>query len=334
MIKTVKVATDRASDETKTVLPAEVARGVYVEHSPSAEALKLMHLLIGKAGGRMADDTHHSLRLADINSIEGMRNHGRASLKGLFIELRAVVLSLDNTDEKIEIIGGFIDHAKIDYSDEINGEVLITWWFGRAFREMAAASYHWAIMDRQTILAMTSRYSILLFQHIASLANLKHINSKTFTVAEMRALLGVMDGKLERFANLKARALQPAVEEINHVSRLSLEATYQKTGRTVTSVSIAWQFKADLTPVKAAQSNHSIARNGKRKEAQERLSFPATGSVQYTDPWEGIARTNCNWDHAKIADAFRSFCAQRNIKLDAKSIEEIFANFCKKQARI
>lgn len=53
MIKTLLVAADRAHDETKTVLPAEVARGVYIENPPSAETLKLMHLLIGTAGGRM-----------------------------------------------------------------------------------------------------------------------------------------------------------------------------------------------------------------------------------------------------------------------------------------
>jgi len=47
MKKTIQVATDRAYDETKTVLPAEMARGVYLHHAPSLRALKLMHLMIG-----------------------------------------------------------------------------------------------------------------------------------------------------------------------------------------------------------------------------------------------------------------------------------------------
>jgi len=71
MIKTKQIAADRAHDETKTVLPAEVARGVYIENPPGAEALKLMHLLIGKAGGRMAEDVRHELRLADIKKLTG-----------------------------------------------------------------------------------------------------------------------------------------------------------------------------------------------------------------------------------------------------------------------
>ena len=161
-----------------------------------------------------------------------------------------------------------------------------------------------------------------------------HVQSKAFTVAELRSLLGIQEGKITRFSNFKQKALQPAIAEINNVSRLTLEATYHKTGRTVTSVTISWQVKADIEAAKQAQSDHSIARNGKRKEAMERLSFPATGSAKYCDPWERIARENCNWDHAKIADAFRSFCAQKKIPLDAKKIEEIFANFCAKQQKI
>ena len=334
MTKTIQVAKDRAFDETKTVLPSEVARGVYIENPPSAEALKLMHLLIGKAGGAMAEDRRHDLKLADIKKLTGMRNHSRATLRQLFTELAGAVIIFDDTEAQCEIIGGFLDQARLDYKDDLNGDILIAWWFGRAFRDMAAASNHWAIIDRQTVFALSSKYSILLFQHIASLVNLSHVARKTFTVAELRSLLGIQEGKLVQFSHFRTRALQPAFAEINNVSRLTLEATYHKTGRTVTSVSIAWHVKADLAPIKQAQSDHSIAREGKRKEAQERLSFPATGSVKYSDPWERIASENCNWDHAKIADAFRSFCAQKNIPLDAKSIEEIFTNFCSKQPKI
>ncbi len=56
MGKTLDVAHDRAFDQTKTVLPAEVARGTYMQNAPSLQALKLMHLMIGTAGGRMADE--------------------------------------------------------------------------------------------------------------------------------------------------------------------------------------------------------------------------------------------------------------------------------------
>lgn len=83
MGKTVQVAADRAHDDTKTVVPAELVRGIYIENPPGAQALKLMHLLISIAGGRMADDVQHELRMADMKAIEGMRNHDRATLRAL-----------------------------------------------------------------------------------------------------------------------------------------------------------------------------------------------------------------------------------------------------------
>lgn len=90
---------------------------------------------------------------------------------------------------------------------------------------MAEKSCHWAILDRQTVFALSSKYSILLFQHVTSLVNLNHITSKTFTVAELRAVFGVTEGKIERFANLNRDVIQPAIAEINQTSRLTLTST-------------------------------------------------------------------------------------------------------------
>ena len=96
MGKTIEVAADRAYDQTKTVLPAEMARGTYMQNVPGLAALKLMHLMIGTAGGRMADDVRHEMRLSDIRAIEGMKHHDRASLTPLFAELAAAVLISDD----------------------------------------------------------------------------------------------------------------------------------------------------------------------------------------------------------------------------------------------
>ena len=150
-----------------------------------------------------------------------MRNHTRATLRQLFIELAGAVMVFDDTEAQCEIIGGFLDRAKLDYSHEISDNLMVAWWFGGAFREMAEKSCHWAIMDRQTVFALSSKYSILLFQHIASLVNLNHMNSKTFTVAELRAVMGVPEGKLSQFGHFNNRAIQPAIAEVNQTSRLN-----------------------------------------------------------------------------------------------------------------
>lgn len=339
MGKTTEVAADRAFDNTKTVLPAEVARGVYMQHAPSLRALKLMHLMIGKAGGRMADDTTHQMRLSDIKKITGMQNHTRQTLVPLFAELHAATLIHDDTEKMRLTIGGLLDETTVDYRDEVSGDILITWGFGRTFRRMAQDSNHWAILDRQAVFNLGSKYSVLLFQHISSMTNLKHIHSKKFTVAELRAVLGVPDDKMPRFSHLKSRAIEPAIVEINSdLTRLHLTATYHKTGRTVAEVEIAWDVEADLAKVKAELDRPKAGRKARRDGTAETLvtAFPDSGSVKDTQPWDKIARDNAPRldgrhvpDLRMLADTFRKWCAAKSIPLDGTSIEKTFATWCK-----
>jgi hypothetical protein len=339
MGKTTQVAADRAYDQTKTVLPAEVAQGVYMQNAPSLSALKLMHLMIGTAAGRMADDVRHEFRLSAIRKIEGMDNLTRKSVVPLFAELRAATMISDDATEMRTVIGGLLDMAVVDYRHEVSGDTLITWSFGKMFRDMARDSNHWAILDRQAVFHLGSKYSVLLFQHISSLTNLKHITSKRFTVSELRAVLGVSEGKLARFANLKQMALTPAITEISSdLTRLTLTATYHKIGRTVAEVEIAWEVKEDLTKVKAEHDRPKVGRKARMNGTAETpvLTFPASGSIKDTQPWDKIARDNApklegrhTPDLRQLADTFRKWCEGKSINLDASSIEKSFTTWCK-----
>ena len=332
MIKTTQVASDRDFDDTKTVIPAEYARGVYIEHPPSAQALKLMHLLISKAGGRIADDVQHEIRLADIKAIEGMRNHSRDTLRALFIELSSSVMHFDDREALCEIIGNFMDEIKLDYSQEVSSDLVVKWYFGRTFRTMAEQSNHWAIIDRQTVFALSSRYSILLFQYFASLQGLKYKTGEVFTVPQIRSLLGIPDGKIKRFADLKKDILTPAIAEINQLSRFSLTAIPRKTGRTVTTIEITWESKPDLTKEKRELQSSKIGRKARRNGTEDKpiIIFPETGVISYDEPFVTIARKYGNGkDINLIAQDFRRW-AQGKFELNDIKIVERFTAFCKK----
>lgn len=339
MGKTVQVATDRAFDKTKTVLPAEVARGTYMQNPPGLAALKLMHVLIGQAGGRMGEDVEHRVRLSEVRGVEGLRHHDRASLAPLFAELQAAVLISDDTERKRLTIGGLLDIAEVDYRDEASGDLVISWYFSRMFTRMAAASDHWAILDRQTAFRLKSRYSMLLFQHISSLVNLDRVTSKTFTVAELRAVLGVEPGKLERFADLNKWALKPAIEEISTESRFVLTVTPRKTGRTVASITIEWAEKPseDRQALKAEMDRHSAGRKARRNGSAEMVAraFPVSGGIEFDQHWRDLKQAaGCNMDNTMIADKFRAWCAGKGLALDAQNIEQAFSSFCAKVGRV
>lgn len=338
MGKTLQVARDRASDNTKTVLPTEVARGVYIKNAPGLQALKLMHLMIGTAGGRMADDVTHQMRLADIRRIDGMRNHDRASLTPLFEELSAAVLTHDDPEKRIVTIGGLLDETRIDYRNEDSGDLLVSWTFRSTFRRMAAQSNHWAIIDRQTVFHLRSQYSVLLFQHVSSLVGLDRVRSKTFDLADLRAVFGLQDGKLDRFSNFNQRVLQPAIAEINQLARFFISASPVKEGRNVVGVRIEWAAKPSLTETRKELAVHSAGRKARRSGNAETVvgapSFPPTHGVAFTPPFStiseaaGIVTAQGSRD---VADAFRAVLREKRVPLDAKNIVALFEDFVRNQ---
>lgn len=333
MGKTIEVAADRAYDDTKSVLPTEYARGVFIEHAPTAQGLKLMHLMIARAGGALAEDRMHEMRLSDIRKIKGLQNHDKASLIPLFREIRAATFSFDDPVKKQARIGGFLDTANIDYKYDDHGEIKVRWWFSRLFCEVAEKSDHWAIMDRQTVFTLKSKYSILLFQYLASLVNLDYRNSEVLALSDLRSVLSVADGKLSSWNDLNRYALKPAIAEINQLSRFKVEVKLIKDGRHVDAVRLVWQHKPDLSETKAELGRPKVGRKARRDGSAEKPeeTFPATGGIRYSEPWATLARSNGNGkDINLIADDFRSWCAGKSIKLDSPKIVQTFQSFCTK----
>lgn len=330
MAKTLTVIADRGPDGPETVLPAEYARGIYVRNAPGALALKLMHALIAKAGSRLADVCVHEIRLAELRSIAGMRHFDRTTLAPLFEELRSVVLTYDDPEAMLLTIGGLLDTARIDYRYEAGGEALIRWWFGAAFREMAERSDHWALLDRQTLYALTSKYSILLFQHFASLQGLEFKTTETFTIERLRAALGVPAGKLARFANLNRDALQPALEEISQLARFTLTATPKKVGRSVVAVEIAWAPKDGARRTMTTQDHLKTVAAHAPSELTALRSFPAEGGTSFMEPFRSIREsTGLNEGQGRaVANAFRAELKAQGVPLDAPDVAERFQAFC------
>ena len=180
---------------------------------------------------------------------------------------------------------------------------------------------------------------MLLFQHIASFVNLDYVTSKTFNVSELRAVLGVTEGKLERFADLNRRAIEAAIAEINQLSRLTLTATPNKIGRTVASVTIAWEVKPDPTETKRELDRPKVGRAARRDGKTEMLvpPFPASGglspSIALDAHWRALFEAHVARiqggklpDSKLVCDAFRK---SRGDKLDDTTTEKHFINFCK-----
>lgn len=248
MGKTLQVIADRAHDKDRSYRPGELVEGRFddLTNPPGAMALKLYELMFREAGAALAEDRWHSIDVAAINAEPGMRHFTRRELVDLFKELVGAVMEY-RSDTKI-VVGSLLEVAEIEVED---GPAVARWKFGTAFRRLAERSDIWAVIDRSTALAMTSRYALRLHEMIALRANLTHKASETFTLPDLRARLGVPKGKLERWTHLNQFAITPAVDEVNRLSRFAVSAVPKKRGRAVIGVEIFWNVRTHVAEIEA-----------------------------------------------------------------------------------
>lgn len=328
MGKTLQVIADRAHDKDRSYRPGELVEGRFddLTNPPGAMALKVYELMLREAGAALAEDRWHSIDVAAINAEPGMRHFTRRELVDLFKELVGAVMEYRSGSEIV--VGSLLETAKIGVED---GPAEVRWKFGTAFRYLAETSNIWAVIDRSTALSMTSRYALRLHEMIALRANLAHKASELFSLPDLRARLGVPKGKLVAWGSLQQKALQPAVDEVNRLSRFVVSAVPKRRGRVVTGVEIFWsvrthgaEIEADPAPSrpqlaplpieefiseakKAPQKRAEpkpVSDSGKAPKTRQRASkaekrdhppgweFPASGGIRYNEFWSGVARAH------------------------------------------
>lgn len=337
---TLQVAHDRANIPDDGVIPREMARGVWIERPPGAAATKCLHMMIDQAAGRMADECWHEMHLRDIRKVRGMRNHDLASLRDMMHEIAAATFSfevdVDQRRRKVGI-GTFMESGELIYDRADEGDLTLRWRFGYSFRELARESNHWAILDRQAFFLMKSRYSLALFQHISASLRLRHLSSETFTIEQLRAVLGIGPSKIKRWSDLHRDALKPAIAEINKRASFDVEMRIIKAGRRVKSVEILWADKPDKRSTRLENERHSAGRAARDSGTVETpvVAFPVEGSIAFDARWQKLKQAaGCNLDNTLIAEKFRVFCLDRKIRLDAQNIERVFSDFCAKVGRV
>jgi len=130
-------------------------------------------------------------------------------------------------------------------------------------------------------------------QLYAILADKKRLGrpSWTFSVAEFRALMGVADKKsYDRWSDLKARVLAPALEAINDYGTVTVKMTPQKRGRSVHAVRFDWHWKDPYQAAETASENerHSTTRR-KQQEADDAPPMIENPIEAARVWWEGLS---------------------------------------------
>jgi Initiator Replication protein len=179
----------------------------------SLQDRRIVNALYANAGQRLCDDVDHVISLAELRGA----HKGGERVKQSIRRLMSTVVEVPTKDRKgrpaTKMVQILSDSTVSDEDDNPTGVVQYS--FSRGMRAIIKDSTLWGRVRSSVIFAFTSKYSLALYELISARVNLKHMWQEEFTVEDIRALLGVPDGKLERIPNLLQKVINPAVLEVN-----------------------------------------------------------------------------------------------------------------------
>ena len=101
-----------------------------------------------------------------------------------------------------------------------------------------------------------------LYEALSRRVRLHHVFHEDFEVEAFRSLLGVPDGKLPSFGNLRQKAIDPAIAEVIKLAPFSCDVEpIERIGRKVTKVRLRWRVKTVdemKTAYAESHSQHSL----------------------------------------------------------------------------
>ena len=160
--------------------------------------------------------------------------------------------------ERVQLLGGNIEALRSDG--------LIEYEIPARLRKIIGNSTVFARLQREVMFALSSKYSLTLYEMVQKRGNLRWRSSERFTLDALRGVLGVPKGKLTSWSNLKLRALDPSVAEVNDLSDFMVAFEPIKSGRSVTHVELKW-WRKDEDATGAAGRALQFSKVGRRVKA-------------------------------------------------------------------
>lgn len=278
-MKTVDRMAENGPNNSKVVYPAEIGRAEWsLDHPPSAVGLKLLLLVVSALGDKVAVDMVHDLPVPLLRQVPGLAGMSKHDLEKVLLDLAGVRARLDQRDPNnpkagVVSFGALLSTVRINYSDDAVLSCHVR--FGDVFRDMVAASELFAVIDRAAALSMKSRYSLLLYQFLATHWRKDRQRHIKLSLSELRRVFALTADQYQQFGKLKEKALSPAVSEISASSPFMVTAKpYYEGSRAVAGVVLSWDAKAGEKPAGGA-GKAAVSGVAKRQPKARGASAPA-----------------------------------------------------------
>lgn len=294
-MKTIERMAENGPHNSRVVYPAEIGRAEWsLDHPPSAVGLKLLLLLVSALGDDVAVDMIHDVPVTLLRQVPGVSGMSKDDLFQVLLDLARVQACLDRRDpgdpkSGVLSFGALLSGVSLRYSDDAFMSCTVR--FGDVFRQMVASSELFAVIDRALALSMKSRYSLLLYQFLATHWRKDHQRQIKLPLAELRRVFAVQPNAYDQFKSLNQRVIAPAVTEISASSPFTVTAKpYYEGSRAVAGIVLSWEAKAGEKPTGAAPAA-SAAKGGKSagKPSASRKPSSSASAPRATSDAERLA---------------------------------------------
>ena len=201
--------------------------GTSAGKSPSVTAHKLFLYLVSKI--RPEDKMLQPITFSTVEfcNLTASKWHGvYQMMKDAISELASLVFWLDYGDHDTLV------HI-VDKVDMYKGKAVFTVVFRPEMHQyLIQLQQRYTSFPLQDVLLLRSKYSILLFQLLASYVHGSRY--KEFEVQSLRACLDATDPAYDVIGNFRARVLDKAIDEINHYTMMKVSYTRVMNGRSIT----------------------------------------------------------------------------------------------------
>ena len=185
-----------------------------------------------------------AIDLAELRGSHNSNEHIADSIVSLMKTVVTVRLT-DGRTRRVQLLGGN-DMGEVD-----RRHGTLTYSFDPKLVPLLRESSVFGKLELAVMHAFTTKYGLALYEALSRRVRLASKFFEDFELEAFRELLGVPNGKLTTFSNLKLRAITPAVDEVNALASFGCRIEPLKSGRKVGKVRVYW-WRKDIDGLKEA----------------------------------------------------------------------------------
>ncbi len=247
----------------------------------------------------------HVIAKSDLRGSHNSNDRVGESIERLMTAIVKVRVTHDGEDaiERVQLLGGNVESTRRDG--------LFEYEIPPRLRRVIRDSTVFARLQREVMFALSSKYALTLYEMVQKRGNLKYRASEKFSLEDLRGALGVPQGKLSTWSNLKLRALDPATEEVNALSDFMVALDPVKTGRRVTHVEMRW-WRKDAGSSAEAERELSFSKVGRKTRVAEKARpawLDARGAALRAETYETARLRHPGYDIYFVEGAWRDWAA-------------------------